>query len=324
MNDAENTSFQQLVAQSTGIKQLQSCALETIQVNLGLRCNLSCQHCHVGASPRRQEQMSWSTMQHVLDLVERSGCQMVDLTGGAPELNPHFCRFVIRLRQKQVKVQVRTNLTVLLEEEMANMATFFRDHDLALVASMPCYLKENVDSQRGKGIYDKAIIALQKLNKLGYGKQADRILNLVYNPGGAKLPPHQAVLEADYRRELRQKYGIEFSHLLTITNMPIGRFQTDLRRNGEELDYWALLTESFNSATLESLMCRHQVSVRWDGMLYDCDFNLALDMPLSLESSNDIQDCEPTKLAQRTIVTNNHCLGCTAGHGSSCGGALAA
>ena len=324
MNTIKKNLFQQTVGQHTNQKHLRSHALKVIQANLGLQCNLECQHCHVGASPRRQEQMSWSTMEQVLALVTHSSCQFVDLTGGAPELNPNFRRFVSALRAQNCTVQVRTNLTVLLTAELADMAAFFHTQQVALVASMPCYLEQNVDAQRGEGVYQQAIRAIHKLNALGYGIEADRILNLVYNPGGATLPPNQSVLEADYRRVLRQQFGLEFTHLLTITNMPIGRFRADLRRNDQESDYWTLLQQSFNPATLDTLMCRSQISVGWDGRLYDCDFNLALAMPVSLVGADHISLCDPKQLAQRSIVVGDHCLGCTAGHGSSCGGALAA
>lgn len=324
MSDTKETLFRQTVRPHMGEAVLRSHALKVIQVNLGLQCNLECQHCHVGASPRRKERMTWPTMEQVLALVDRSGCQFVDLTGGAPELNPHFRRLVRALRARQVAVQVRTNLTVLLEPELTDMAEFFQAQQVSLVASMPCYLEQNVDAQRGEGVYKQAAVALRQLNDLGYGTEPERVLNLVYNPGGAKLPPHQSVLEADYRRALRQRFGLEFTHLLTIINMPIGRFRADLRRNGQESDYWALLHQSFNPATLANLMCRSQVSVGWDGKLYDCDFNLALAMPVSLAGADHLHQCDPDKLARRIIVTGDHCLGCTAGYGSSCGGALAA
>lgn len=324
MSREKDNLFWQTVRPYTKEQALCSRSLESIQMNLGLQCNLECQHCHVGASPRRLEQMTWSTMEQVLSLVTRSGCRMVDLTGGAPELNPHFRRLVHTLRAEDVAVQVRTNLTVLMEPEQADMVDFFHAHHVSLVASMPCYLEPNVDAQRGEGVHARAITVLRTLNNLGYGIEPERVLNLVYNPAGAKLPPNQSVLEADYRRELRQRFGLEFTHLLTITNMPIGRFMADLRRNGQASTYWDVLYHAFNPATLERLMCRNQVSIGWDGTLYDCDFNLAMAMPVSLTGTHHVSLCNPETLAQRPITTGRHCLGCTAGCGSSCGGALAA
>ena len=322
MRSIKKTLFWETVKQHTGQQKLQSHALKSIQVNLGLQCNLACQHCHVGASPHRQERMTWPTMEQVLTLVAQSDCQFVDLTGGAPELNPHFRRLISTLRERDISVQVRTNLTVLLEPKLAGISEFLRAHHVQLVASMPCYLEENVDAQRGEGVYKQAISALQKLNNLGYGIEPEHTLNLVYNPGNAKLPPPQNILEADYRRELRQRFGLEFTQLLTLTNMPIGRFRADLRRDGLENEYFDLLHHTFNPDTLEHLMCRHQISIAWDGTLYDCDFNLALSMPIAVPGKNHLEHCNPQALAQRTIMTGNHCLGCTAGCGSSCGGVL--
>ena len=324
MRHTKENLFQQTCAPHLGGSELQSRSLQVIQVNVGLLCNLECQHCHVAASPRRQEQMSWETMQQVVSLIRRSGCRFVDLTGGAPELNPHFKPLIRVLRQQDVAVQVRTNLTVLMETDYEDMASFFREQQVSLVASMPCYLEQNVDSQRGMGVYQQAISAIKKLNALGYGCHPDKVLNLVYNPSGARLPSNQKRLEADYRRELRQRFDIEFSHLLTITNMPIGRFMADLRRRGQEFDYWDLLHQSFNPSTLDHLMCRNQISIRWDGTLFDCDFNLALGLPVQVKGGNHINNCNTESLSQRTIITRDHCLGCTAGCGSSCGGALAA
>jgi radical SAM/Cys-rich protein len=301
---------------------LQARKLTAIQVNLGLRCNLECRHCHVSSSPRRREEMSWATMEKILALVDEIQCSFVDLTGGAPELNPHLKRFIKALRDRDVRVQVRTNLTILLESESEGLAQFFRDQSVALVASMPCYLEKNVDSQRGEGSHAQSISAILLLNKLGYGKEDHLPLDLVYNPGGPSLPPPQQRLEEDYKRELKQKYGLEFSHLLTITNIPIGRFQADLRREGEEESYWTLLHESFNPETLEGLMCRNQISIGWDGTLYDCDFNLALDLPIHWAGQSNLDRCDVSQLENRPVVTGQHCFACTSGSGSSCGGVL--
>jgi radical SAM/Cys-rich protein len=247
---------------------------------------------------------------------------LVDLTGGAPELNPHFCRFVEHLRSDGFAVQVRTNLTVLLEPGMEDLPEFFRSRDVQLVASLPCYTEENVRAQRGPGVYEQSVAALRRLNALGYGAEERRILNLVYNPGGAFLPGPQADLEADYRRELDARFGIRFTHLLTITNMPLGRFRDALRRDGQEKEYGELLRAAFNPKTLDGLMCRRQLSVGWDGTLYDCDFNLALRCPVDHGAPSHLRQFDPDALARRRIVTGDHCYGCTAGSGSSCAGAL--
>jgi len=301
---------------------LLSLDIDTLQVNMGLRCNQQCIHCHLEASPRRREMMEWPTMQMVLQAARSAGCQLVDLTGGAPELNLYFRRFVTALRQEGHPVQVRTNLSVLLEAGMEEMPEFFRDHQIQLVASLPCYLEENVCAQRGKGVYEKSITAIKRLNALGYGSKTNLPLNLVYNPGGPFLPPPQSALEEDYRRELSARFGIAFTRLLTITNMPLGRFRTGLGRQNQEGDYLQLLQKSFNPQTVAGLMCRHQISVGWDGTLYDCDFNLALGLPVNHGAPDHIQSFRPADLMKRRIVTGAHCFGCTAGSGSSCGGAL--
>ena len=314
--------FEQEVVRHIITPELRAERLATIQVNVGLRCNMECNHCHVGSSPRRVEEMRWSTMEKILLLVEQSKCRFVDITGGAPELNPHLKRFVRALCNRDVAVQVRTNLTILLEPEMAWMAEFFSRHQVGLVASMPCYLEQNVDSQRGMGTYARSVAVIQLLNRLGYGLDDTLQLNLVYNPGGPSLPPPQKKLEEDYRRELRSRFSIEFSNLLTITNIPIGRFRADLRRDGKEAGYWSLLHESFNPATLDGLMCRNQISIGWDGTLYDCDFNLALSMPIKSDEQATIDHCDPLQLETRSVAIGNHCFACTSGNGSSCGGAL--
>jgi len=301
---------------------LHSVSIETLQVNLGLRCNQQCAHCHLEASPQRDETMGWGVMEMVLKAIKSSGCQLVDLTGGAPELNPHFRQFVAALRREGASVQVRTNLTVLLEPYMEGMPEFFRKHRVRLVASMPCYLEENVRAQRGPGTYEKSIAAIRILNALGYGSDPELPLNLVYNPGGLFLPPAQSALEEDYRRELGQRYGIVFNHLLTIANMPLGRFRNELDRQGRRETYLRLLRDSFNLQTVSGLMCRNQLSVGWDGTLYDCDFNVALGLPVNHGAPDHIKNFKPGDLMKRRIVTGDHCFGCTAGSGSSCGGAL--
>ncbi|MBF0587622.1 MAG: arsenosugar biosynthesis radical SAM protein ArsS [Magnetococcales bacterium] len=316
--------FQTAIQPHTNSGLLQSRSLETIQANIGLRCNLQCQHCHVAASPQRKERMAWDTMAAILDLANTAKTRQVDLTGGAPELHPHIRRFISELRGRDMAVQLRTNLSALLEPECAGLAEFLRDHAVQLVASLPCYLKENVDRQRGDGSYDQAVMAMKLLNNLGYGTSPALALNLVYNPGGPSLPPNQRLLESDYRRALEQRFGLRFTSLLTIANMPIGRFLADLRREGQAHQYQTLLEEAFNPTTLDEVMCRNQLSIGWDGLLYDCDFNLALEMPIGGPTPVRIQEIDLEKLAHRTILTGNHCFGCTAGQGSSCGGALAA
>ena len=316
MND-----FEEKVKANTG-DGLHSLNIDIFQVNLGLKCNQECRHCHLEASPRRQEMIDWPTMELVLEAAREARCRLVDLTGGAPELNPHFRRFLMALREKSFSVQVRTNLTVLLEPGWEDLPDLFRDQQVQLVASMPCYLEENVCSQRGTGVYEKSIAALQRLNALGYGREPELPLNLVYNPGGPFLPPSQPALEADYRRELGSRFGLSFNRLLTITNMPLGRFRGELRKDNQEKHYLRLLRESFNPQTVTGLMCRHQLSMGWDGTLYDCDFNLALYLPVNHGAPDHIRSFRAADLRSRRIVTGEHCFACTAGSGSSCGGAL--
>ncbi|HEX9860473.1 MAG TPA: arsenosugar biosynthesis radical SAM (seleno)protein ArsS [Nitrospirota bacterium] len=296
--------------------------IEIIQVNLGLYCNQKCAHCHVGASPERTEKMSWETMELVLDAADEARPRLVDITGGAPELHPEFRRFVVSLRADGHRVQVRTNLTALLEPGLADIPDFLRRHGVGLVASMPCYLEENVAAQRGGGVYRKSVDALRRLNAVGFGTLEGLALDLVYNPVGPFLPPDQSALETDYRRELDSRFGISFTRLITIANMPIGRFWDDMKRAHKDDGYMRLLVESFNPATLGGLMCRHQVSVGWDGRMYDCDFNLALGLPVGMDVPDGIEDFDLDALACRKIVTGAHCFGCTAGCGSSCRGAL--
>jgi len=303
---------------------LVSDAVQTLQVNLGLLCNLSCRHCHVEANPRRTEVMGWETMQRVLRLAEALPQARIDLTGGAPELNPFFNRLVDALHEMGRLVQVRTNLTVFFEAGQAETPEFLAEREVHLVASLPCYLDDNVDQQRGDGVYKRSIAALRRLNSLGYGRRPELPLNLVYNPGGAFLPPDQLSLEEAYRKELWERFGLEFTRLLTITNMPMGRFLNDLQRDGKADNYKSLLEESFNHETLQGLMCRHQICVSWDGTLADCDFNSALGLSLAKGLPRHIDDIDPRDLQGRSIVTGEHCFGCTAGCGSSCGGALVA
>lgn len=313
--------FESAVEAHTGAP-LRSAGIELLQVNLGLRCNQHCAHCHVGAGPHRPEVMGPEVIDQVLETAGRLRCRLVDLTGGAPEMNPHFRRFVAALCAQGSVVQVRTNLTALLLPDQQGTMEFLRERNVRLAASMPCYLEENVRAQRGAGAYEHSIQAMRRLNALGYGTPNGPALDLVYNPSGAFLPPPQADLEQDYRRELAERFGVVFTRLLTIANMPIGRFAEILRREGGEPRYLRLLQESFNPATLDALMCRRQVSVGWDGALYDCDFNLALRVPVNHGAPDHIRRFDAAALVGRRIVTGEHCYACTAGCGSSCGGAL--
>jgi radical SAM/Cys-rich protein len=315
-------AFEEKIEQVTG-SPLHTVGLDTIQVNMGLQCNQACSHCHLDAGPRRAEMMEWPVMESILGAAGRIRPGLMDLTGGAPELNPHIRKFVMALRDEELNVQIRTNLTVFLEPGVEDLPQLFKNHNVALVGSMPCYLEENVRSQRGYRVYEKSVEALRRLNALGYGSDPRLPLSLVYNPGGAFLPSDQAELEATYRKELLERFGITFNRLLTITNMPLGRFLEKLRAENQDKQYVELLNTSFNPLTLDSLMCRHQISIGWDGTLYDCDFNLALRLPVDHGAPDHISRLDPELLATRKIVTGNHCFGCTAGAGSSCKGALA-
>ncbi len=296
-------------------------SLETLQVNLGYLCNLSCVHCHVNAGPHRTEQMDRETIDTLLALLDRAAIHTLDLTGGAPELNPHFRYLVREARALGVHVIDRCNLTVLLEPGQEDLGDFLAEQQVEICASLPCYVQENVEAQRGKGVYDASIQALQQLNALGYG--AERILNLVYNPVGPVLPPPQEALETDYRRELKERFGIRFNHLMTITNMPISRFGSVLLAQGQYTEYMHLLRENFSQSNMETLMCRRLLSVDWQGFLYDCDFNQMLDLPLlASDRRRHIRDLLSTLTLDEPIITGEHCYGCAAGQGSSCGGAL--
>jgi radical SAM/Cys-rich protein len=314
-------TFDKLVSES-GHAALRGLSIGTVQVNITLRCNLACHHCHVESSPRRGEEMAWETMQQVLAAAQRSGAETIDITGGAPEMHPRFRDFVAAARALGKRVMVRTNLTILLQEGYRDLPEFFRQQRVHLVASLPCYLEQNVDKQRGRGVYHDSIDAIQALNALGYGIERDLPLDLVYNPGGPKLPPPQDKLEADYQRELLARFGIRFTRLICITNMPIGRFLHDLQRAGRAEQYLNVLRNAFNSMTLDGLMCRHQLHVGHDGSLYDCDFNYALGIGVDAQACGHISRFDPARFLARRIATGDHCLGCTAGSGSSCGGAV--
>lgn len=314
-------TFESRALNATG-STLSAMDLEVIQVNIGLTCNLKCVHCHVTAGPKRTEQMNWETMRDVLAAAQLSRCTLIDITGGAPEMNPHFRDFIRAIRALGIRAQVRTNLTILLEPGYEDLGAFFKDHEISLVASLPCYLEKNVDAQRGSGVFRDSIEAIRRLNALGYGVDANFPLVLVYNPQGPTLPPSQEALQGDYTRELWTQYGIRFTKLIAIANMPIGRFWSVLKVRHQDAAYMELLENSFNPNTLDGLMCRHQISVDWDGHLYDCDFNLALKMPVAEGSPRHIADFTTEKLIHRRVATGPHCYGCTAGLGSSCGGEL--
>ena len=313
--------FEQKIKEITG-KKLQCDSLGTVQVNIGFQCNQECRHCHVQGSPSRVEMMEWSTMQTILNVTEQLPDCFIDITGGAPELHPHLTQFIQGFCTQDHQVQVRTNLTMLQQPKMKKLIDFFHDNHIQLVASLPCYLEENVRLQRGKDVFEKSIQALQMLNTMGYGADSSLPLTLVFNPLNPVLPPEQSVLEKDYHKVLGEEYGISFTRLITITNMPIGRFLQGLQQKNQEKQYSDFLKSSFNPETIEGLMCRHQINIGWDGTLYDCDFNLALELPMVSTVPHHIKDFDRKKLSHRLISTGNHCFGCTAGHGSSCGGAL--
>lgn len=296
-------------------------ALTTLQINVGRRCNQTCRHCHVDAAPWRTEMMSAETAARVGDWIRAHRPPVVDITGGAPELSEHFQFFVETARACGCHVIDRNNLTIIETESFAWLPEYLAAHEVEVIASLPCYLGENVDAQRGDGVFAKSIRALQKLNRAGYGSGTRLPLNLVYNPLGPKLPPPQAEIEADYRQELRQRYGIEFNALYTITNQPIARFAEDLRAQGRFDEYMELLAASFNPATVEGLMCRSTLSVGWQGEIYDCDFNQMLGLQLRNGRPLFLWDVTAS-LEGWAILTGRHCLACTAGTGSSCTGAL--
>lgn len=295
---------------------------QELQINLGRLCNLACHHCHVDAGPKRTEIMTWETMERIISWAKEAGISRVDLTGGAPELNPHFRKFCHQLLDLGISITSRCNITVLFEDGQQDLAEWYADNRVRLVCSLPCYTEDNVDAQRGKGVFDKSIKGLKQLNDLGYGVNEDLPLDLVYNPGGAFLPPEQASLEADYRTMLMDNFGIVFSNLLAITNLPVNRFAHALARDGELENYQTLLVDNFNPATVEHLMCKDLINLDWNGQIYDCDFNQMLDIPAGGESPRYLWDVDIGQIANMPIATNRHCFGCTAGAGSSCGGTL--
>ena len=315
----------------TDFPRIKRAHLETLQVNLGYLCNQQCLHCHVDASPRRKEIMTAKTVEDVLNFLKHKNIKTLDLTGGAPEMNPDFFSLVKQARDMGVHVIDRCNLTVLLEPGYEDTASFLAENRVEVVASMPCYLEENVDAQRGKGVFDQSIEGLRLLNSYGYGIDENLPLNLVYNPQGISLPPSQSQLEHDYKKELKQRFDISFNQLFTITNMPIKRFGSTLISKGLFEEYMQILKSSYSKDNLPGVMCRTTLSVDWQGYVYDCDFNQMLGLPAGLsigkvkgESSakKHINDLLQSELIGRDIAIMDHCYGCTAGNGSSCGGAL--
>jgi radical SAM/Cys-rich protein len=316
------------VLQAHGIDGLRRGEVTTLQLNVGRRCNQACHHCHVEAGPTRTESMGEKVVTRVMELVQADrGIRTVDITGGAPELHPAFRAMVLAFRAQGRTVVDRCNLTVFFEPGMEDLPEFLAAHGVEIVASLPCYVAENVDRQRGRGVFERSIVALRRLNAIGYARDGSGLrLNLVYNPLGASLPPPQAALEERYRVALRCEFGVEFDRLYTLTNMPIKRFATMLERTGASAAYMSLLVNHFNPATVPSLMCRSLVSVGYDGRLHDCDFNQMLEIELGAHAAGgpgtvwELDSLEA--LRGRAVATGDHCFACTAGSGSSCGGAL--
>jgi radical SAM/Cys-rich protein len=322
---ADNTFARKLAEHDLPLRHTKT---EILQINVGKLCNLTCIHCHVNAGPKRKEIMTRATIDQLIDWLAKTDIPTVDLTGGAPEMIPDFKYLVERLKALTPPRHIidRCNLTILLEPGYEDYADFLARHEIEIIASMPCYSPENVNAQRGNGVFDLSIKALQLLNSLGYGLEPQLPLHLVYNPNGAFLPGPQEELEADYKRELENHFGIVFNKLYTITNLPISRFASYLKNNNLLGDYMALLNDAFNPATVDGLMCRNTINVSWQGEVFDCDFNQMLKMQWSRDGGTGqglhLWEVDPARVENRTILTGDHCFGCTAGAGSSCGGAL--
>jgi radical SAM/Cys-rich protein len=319
-----NRFFRRLGAEGLELRRTRT---EILQLNVGKLCNLTCVHCHVNAGPKRKEIMTRDTIDRVIDWLGKTDIPTVDLTGGAPEMIPDFHYFIDRVRKLQPSRHIidRCNLTILLEPGYEDLAQFLATNKVEIIASMPCYSAENVNAQRGEGVFEGSIAALQLLNSLGYGIDQELPLHLVYNPIGAFLPSSQAELEADYKREFEKQFGIVFNNLYTLTNLPIGRFASYLRHSNKLEEYMELLIGAFNPATMDGLMCRNTISVGWRGEVYDCDFNQQLGMQWSDNGAHErlfLWEIDPDKIENREIMTGDHCFGCTAGAGSSCGGAI--
>src|SRR5581483_3748104 len=312
---------------ASGGLQLRRGHPEIVQVNVGKLCNLTCVHCHVNAGPKRKEIMSRDTIDKVIDWIGRTEIPIVDLTGGAPEMIPDFRYFITQIGALKLRRHIidRCNLTVLFEAGYEDVSQFLAENQVEIIASMPCYSAENVNAQRGEGVFESSIAALQLLNSLGYGIDPHLPLHLVYNPVGASLPPSQQELESEYKRELKRHFGISFNRLYALSNLPVGRFASYLRHNGKLEEYMELLVHAFNPATINGLMCRNTISVGWRGEVYDCDFNQQLGMHWCSNAANEplfLWDIDPDSLENRDIMTGDHCFGCTAGAGSTCGGAI--
>ncbi len=313
------------VMQENGLAALRPLELGILQINVGKMCNQTCTHCHVDAGPDRREIMTRETMEECLSVIRHTpSIHTVDLTGGAPEMNPDFVWFVEQVSALGRKTIVRSNLTILVSnKKYENYPTFFAEHGITVIASMPCYTEENVDKQRGNGVYVQSIEALKRLNAVGYGQEGSGLeLNLVYNPGGPSLPGPQDGLERDYKKILHEQHGITFNHLFTITNLPISRFLDSLMISGRYEEYMEKLVHAFNPSAAAGVMCTNTLSVGWDGQLYDCDFNQMLDLPVASRSSRTVSQYDAQALSGRLIATGRHCFGCTAGAGSSCQGAI--
>ncbi len=314
--------FDEKMRQS-GLSPLHATGITVLQINVGKLCNQTCRHCHVDAGPDRTERMSRETAEHCIAALAQTDIPTLDITGGAPELNANFRWLVEQARALDRHVMDRCNLSVLLLPSQADLAEFLAHHRVEVVASLPYYRAAQTDAQRGEGIFDKSIEALRLLNGLGYGREGSGLLlNLVHKPVGAFLPPKQEAIEAQFRKELRTKHGVEFNHLYTITNMPVSRFLEFLVESGNYEGYMARLANAYNPAAAASVMCRYTLSVGWDGVLYDCDFNQMLELRVAHGAPAHIRDFDPAQLHHREIVTRNHCYGCAAGSGSSCGGAV--
>lgn len=310
---------------TVGFHPLKPSKTEIFQVNVGKMCNQTCKHCHVDAGPDRKEIMTRETMHQCLDALARSEIKTVDLTGGAPEMNPNFRWFVEEIRKQDRHVIVRCNLTIILANpKYHDLPDFFKKHKIEVVSSLPHFSARRTDAQRGEGVFEKSIKALQMLNDVGYGKEGTGLLlNLVYNPSGAFLPPSQSSLERDFKDKLRKDYGVEFNNLFAITNMPISRFLDYLVNSGKYEEYLQKLVDAFNPSAVANVMCRNTISVGWDGYLYDCDFNQMLELKVANKNLQHIKDFNVAALEQREILVSQHCYGCTAGAGSSCGGEIA-
>jgi radical SAM/Cys-rich protein len=327
MPNQNATRFAAKLAES-GYEKMTADRIEILQVNLGKLCNMTCDHCHVDAGPDRREIMQRADIDACIDVLNRHPqIGTLDLTGGAPEMNPHFREMVVAAKDLGRHVIDRCNLTILLAKGFEYLPEFLAENKVEIVASLPCYLEENTDAQRGEGAYSKSMEALRRLNDLGYGHESGDesnglTLTLVYNPVGPNLPPDQAALEADYRRELDARFGIKFNRLFTITNMPVSRYLDFLLRTGDYDAYMKKLVEAFNPGAIEGLMCRNTLSVGWDGQLFDCDFNQMLELNLGLGCPNSIHEFDYEALTKREIILGQHCFGCTAGCGSGCQGAI--